>query len=249
VASVDAMPDAWRDRLDDMEDWYRVLLEQGHSAAEQSLLSDYASYAGWLRGVRGHLLDVGGGAGLAARYLGPGCEYTVLDPAGVWAEPRWQEFAASFRNEHPVHFVRGTGEAIPFGEASFDAVTAFWSLNHARDPGQCMAEIARVLRPGGNGLLVLEDMEPTWVDIATRAVRSAISRVTGKGRKPFWHQPEVGGLTATIRHKVQGKNWPLQPDHVRIRERDLRSWLAPNLIVTCREWQGGFLTYEFVRRD
>lgn len=247
MTSAGTAPDAWQDRLDDMEDWYRVLLEQGHAAAEQSLTSDYASYSTLLAALRGRVLDVGGGAGLAARYLDPACDYTVLDPAAVWEEPRWQEFAAGFRKEHKVDFVRGAGEAMPFGNACFDAVTAFWSLNHARDPARCITEIARVLRPGGTGLLVLEDMEPSWADVARRAARFAMSQVTGKGAKAYWHQPEVGGLMATLRHKLQGKVWPLQPDHVRIREQDLRSWLAPGFAITRRAWRGGFLAYEISR--
>jgi ubiquinone/menaquinone biosynthesis C-methylase UbiE len=40
-------------------------------------------------------------------------------------------------------------EALPFGDASFDAVTCRYGLMYARDPAQAMAEAARVVRPGG----------------------------------------------------------------------------------------------------
>ncbi len=44
---------------------------------------------------------------------------------------------------------RGSEGFLPFGEGSFDAVTANFVLNHVGDPAATLTEMRRVLRPGG----------------------------------------------------------------------------------------------------
>src|SRR5687768_8438205 len=123
------MDQDWGERLADMEEWYRDLLRSGRGDAEQSLLNDYRPYTTTLARLSGRILDVGGGAGLAARFLDPESDYWIIDPAAVWQEPVWDEFATGFRNLGPTpSFVIGGGEELPFDTASFDAVLAFWSL-------------------------------------------------------------------------------------------------------------------------
>src|SRR5687768_9271408 len=99
-----------------MEQWYRDLLARGPGAAEHDLAHDYAPFAGILGRLRGRVLDLGGGAGLSARYLDESCDYWVVDPAAVWEEPGWREFGERF-HRRPVNFVRGMGEALPFADA------------------------------------------------------------------------------------------------------------------------------------
>jgi len=43
----------------------------------------------------------------------------------------------------------GDGQSLPFGDASFDFVAAFHSLEHVEDPRKVLAEVLRVLAPGG----------------------------------------------------------------------------------------------------
>lgn len=241
----------WASRLSDMEEWYRTLLQDGAGRAEAALVSDYAPFQEDLGRLRGRVLDVGGGAGLARRYLHGSVEYHVIDPAPVWDEPQWRAFAEGFGGDGPaIRRHVGSGEALPFDTASFDAVVAFWSLNHAADPTACLAEMARVARPGGSLLLVLEDMEPSWRDVASFAagrVRYLLSRY----RTPFptgWGQPEISNTTQTIRTKLTGR-WPLQADHVRIDEAAFAIAAQERLHPTGRRWAGGFLTLTFCRMD
>ena len=44
---------------------------------------------------------------------------------------------------------RGIGEKLPFADNSFDIVASYQVLEHVQDPAQVMAEVARVLKPGG----------------------------------------------------------------------------------------------------
>ena len=51
----------------------------------------------------------------------------------------------------------GPLEALPVGDASFDVVTAKHTLEHTERPLEALAEIRRVLRPGGVAFLVVPD--------------------------------------------------------------------------------------------
>ena len=61
-------------------------------------------------------------------------------------------------------FVLGSAEAIPFPDATFDAVTIAFGLRNFDHRAQCLQEIRRVLKPGGT-LAVLEfavPRNPLW---------------------------------------------------------------------------------------
>src|SRR5205823_5359492 len=51
--------------------------------------------------------------------------------------------------ERSVRFVLGRGERLPFPEDAFDAVTFTYLLRYVDDPAATLAELSRVLRPGG----------------------------------------------------------------------------------------------------
>lgn len=54
----------------------------------------------------------------------------------------------------------GVGEALPFQEATFDAVISIAVLEHVRDPFACSNEIVRVLKPGGKLLCCVPFLQP-----------------------------------------------------------------------------------------
>jgi SAM-dependent methyltransferase len=89
------------------------------------------------------LLDAGCGAGLLALLAGlRGAKVAALDAAPA--------LLAIVRQRLPGADVReGDLEALPFADASFDAVTAVNSLFYAEDMAAAMREFARVVRPGG----------------------------------------------------------------------------------------------------
>lgn len=87
--------------------------------------------------------DLGCGSGVFTDLLQRhGCIATGLD-----LSPKLIEIA---RHKFPaVTFVEGDVEALPFAEASFDAVLLSGLVHHLPDPSRCAAEVFRVLRPGG----------------------------------------------------------------------------------------------------
>jgi len=57
--------------------------------------------------------------------------------------------ATATRNVPGVAFRRGDAQALPYPDASFEAVLCGYGLIHLSDPGAALAEMTRVLAPGG----------------------------------------------------------------------------------------------------
>jgi ubiquinone/menaquinone biosynthesis C-methylase UbiE len=92
------------------------------------------------------LLDIGTGTGLAVRQAAPLVERAVgvdLSPAMV---ARARELAAGIAN---AEFVEGDSEQLPFADREFTAVLCTTSMHHYPDRAGAVAEMARVLAPGG----------------------------------------------------------------------------------------------------
>jgi hypothetical protein len=58
-----------------------------------------------------------------------------------------------------------------------------------------------------------------------------------------WNQEAFVTVRDTARCKWRGA-WPLQDDHIRIRERELERWSTGRFRRVRREWLGGFLCCE-----
>jgi SAM-dependent methyltransferase len=89
--------------------------------------------------LQGNLLDVGCGEMPYRTCLPPGLSYTGIDVA--------EADAFAMRGSDAV--VSFDGISIPFGDASFENVLCTEVLEHAAHPQALIAEIERVLKPGG----------------------------------------------------------------------------------------------------
>jgi ubiquinone/menaquinone biosynthesis C-methylase UbiE/DNA-binding transcriptional ArsR family regulator len=99
----------------------------------------------------GDVLDVGSGDGAAAASLAPHCRsLTCIDTNARMievAKDRLARFPQVTTQVADVH-------ALPFTDASFDAVMMFHTLTYAEQPARAVRECARVLRPGGRLVLL-----------------------------------------------------------------------------------------------
>jgi ArsR family transcriptional regulator len=102
----------------------------------------------------GDVLDVGSGDGAAAATIAPHCRsLTCVD-----TNARLIEAASERLRRHGnVRAQVADAHALPFADASFDAVLMFHTLTYAEDPARVLGECARVLRPGGRLVLLCLD--------------------------------------------------------------------------------------------
>jgi len=70
------------------------------------------------------------------------------------------------RRQPSLPFVAGDGMHLPFADESFDAATISFGLRNIQDRMAGLAELRRVLRPGGR-LVVCEFSHPTWAPFRT----------------------------------------------------------------------------------
>jgi 2-polyprenyl-6-hydroxyphenyl methylase/3-demethylubiquinone-9 3-methyltransferase len=93
------------------------------------------------------ILDVGCGGGiLTEEFARLGCNVTGIDPS----ERSIEVARVHARQEDlAIDYVQGSGETLPFPDASFEVAYCCDVLEHVNDVGRVIAEIARSLRPGG----------------------------------------------------------------------------------------------------
>jgi SAM-dependent methyltransferase len=141
--------------------------------------------------ARGAVFELGCGGGLNQPLYDPlqVASFAGLDPSGKLLDDARAEAA---RKGWQADIRQGFGEAIPFADASFDTVVCTFTLCSVNDPGQTLAELRRVLKPGGRFLYaehgrapdakiakLQERLDPVWHKVfgnchLARPVTSAI---------------------------------------------------------------------------
>jgi len=106
----------------------------------------------------GRVLEVAIGTGRSLPF------YTVASSlTGVDLSPEMLAIARTRASERglPVDLLEGDAEALPFEDVAFDSVVCTLSLCTIPDPAAAVAEMKRVLVPGGR-LLLLDHVGSTW---------------------------------------------------------------------------------------
>lgn len=121
--------------------YYDQMRHAKESPAFSSWLHEYDRFAGK------RVLDVGCGNGyVLSRYSMAGARTTGVDltEAGVTLSRQRFQHAGL-----PGSFSQGNAEQLPFADESFDCVCSMGVLHHTPDTARAVAEVHRVLRPGG----------------------------------------------------------------------------------------------------
>jgi len=104
------------------------------------------------------IVDLAGGTGdVAALMAGPDRRVTVCDPSLAMMQ------CGQARGLQHVEWLSGSGEAIPLADNSVDTLTIAFGIRNVTHLDQALAEILRVLKPGGR-FLCLEFSRP-WAPI------------------------------------------------------------------------------------
>lgn len=133
----------------------------------------FAAYRGRVvPAAEGRVLEIGIGSGLNLPFYAPSVRHVIgLDPS--------RRLLAMARRIEPhgaraVELIEGSAEEIPLERASVDSVVTTWTLCSIPDAPRALAEMRRVLRPGGRLLFVEHGRAPEpsvvwWQDRLTPA--------------------------------------------------------------------------------
>ena len=99
--------------------------------------------------------DLGCGTGRASEAIAPFVARVIAVDASAAMLQAAKKRLQPFDN---VDLRRGDLEALPIDDALLDAATLMLVLHHVTEPARALAEVARVLKPGGR--LILVDMLP-----------------------------------------------------------------------------------------
>jgi len=108
--------------------------------------------------AKGQVLEIGMGSGLNIPFYGPGVErlYGLEPSAELRALARRRAQLAGLS----VAFLDNSAEQIPLADRSIDTVVMTWTLCTIPDAGRALAEMHRVLKPGGELLFVEHGLAP-----------------------------------------------------------------------------------------
>lgn len=109
-----------------------------------------------------HVLDIGCGDGQVSRLA------TSLGARVVGIDPTWNCVRVAHDRGQAV-FGQAEAAALPFADATFDAVVACLVFEHIRDVDAAIAEVGRVLQPGGRFCFflnhpLLQTPNSGWID-------------------------------------------------------------------------------------
>lgn len=125
--------------------------------------------------AEGRVLEIGVGSGLNLPfYRPPANEILALEPASRLVT---MARTASRASAIPITFLEASAEAIPLDVHSVDTVVTTWTLCSIPQAATALAEMRRVLRPGGKLLFVEHGLAPDegvrrWQDRLTPIWRS-----------------------------------------------------------------------------
>lgn len=118
------------------------------------------------------IVDIGSGPGLLmadlAAVVGPSGHVTGLEISDSMLAVARRRFAG-LPTADRITLVKGDAAALPFPDESFDAATSTQVYEYVPDVGQALAELYRVLRPGGRALILDTD----WASIVWNATDQA----------------------------------------------------------------------------
>ena len=162
-----------------------------------------------LRGAK-RILDVGSGAGQLAghvlKYGDPTAQLTCVDLSSEMLRRAKQRL----KSERPVYAAADLAR-LPFADGSFDCVTCGYVLEHLPDARTGLAELTRVMAPGGRMLLLTSEDTFTgaWTSrlwycrTYNRKELRAVCQELGLAWKELWFTPlhklfRAGGICVEL---------------------------------------------------
>ena len=140
--------------------------------------------------VAGRLLDAGGGTGRVSSQLRPFVDDLFISDvsAKMLQEARGKEMCCP---------VVALVEELPFPDNSFERLLVVDALHHFNNQGQAIAELVRILKPGGRLLIEEPDLNRFTVKMIAIAEKAALMR------SHFFYPSEIRDMIAAHGLSVQ----------------------------------------------
>jgi len=150
------------------------------------------------------VLDVGCGFGGTVDHVNE--RFARVDVTGLNIDSRQLEHARAHctaRGENRVAFVESDACALPFGDGSFDAVLAVECIFHFASRERFLAEVRRVLAPGGR--LAITDFVLNGARVPLLALHVAKARLSSRTPNRFYGKANAPPITAGAYAKLAKK--------------------------------------------
>ena len=150
------------------------------------------------------MLEIGAGSGQCSRWLAARGARVVATDLSAGMVRTGLRVNASLPRAGRVPFVQCDGRALPFPDAAFDVVfTAYGVVPFVADSEVVMAEVSRVLRPGGR--FVFSTTHPVrWAFPDDPGPRGLTANQSYFDRTPYVEQDDAGRATYVEHHRTLG---------------------------------------------
>lgn len=150
---------------------------------------DFGGYSGR------NLLEVGCGVGIdLSRFARGGAQVTGIDASKVAIDLAFQNFSQQGLSSR---FAVMSGEELAFPADRFDVVYSHSTLQYAADPEAVVREIHRVLRPGGEAILMVYNRF-SWLNALSKVFRVDLEHHDA----PAFHKHAIGEFRSLLRSFV-----------------------------------------------
>jgi ubiquinone/menaquinone biosynthesis C-methylase UbiE len=153
--------DSLPENLKDLEEMFRL---REHLAVVEMPLDEIEGR---------HVLEIGpGGGGHSALFQSKGARVTAADLTPERVVGTAIKLGLSDRGDGRAY--QADAENLPFHDATFDIVYSNGVLHHSQNTDRCIAEVMRVLKPGGRAILMLYSRHSSayWLNIVPRGLFS-----------------------------------------------------------------------------
>lgn len=176
------------------------------------------------------ILDLGCGTGISSRQLAKIGTVIGCDP-----DPKMLRAAKSHRNSGVKKYIQASADNLPFADATFDLIGAFQAF-HWFDDKKSIAEIRRVLKPGGLFVAISQTGNKSWGEGYRMALIKSIDREVAhfKGDKfrpreilkksgfkqiktKIWNKTEIYSVPLALNYVEAVSIWQSVPKALRAR--------------------------------
>jgi len=162
------------------------------------------------------LLEVGCGAGMdLVRFARGGANVTGIDLSKTAIDLACRNFGQSEQN---ADLRVMNGECMQFADNSFDVVYAHGVLQYTADTGKMMAEIHRVLKPGGEAIVMVYNKN-SWLSLMRKVTKVPLEHEDAPVLRKF----SIGPLRQLLR---PFQSYQIVPERFPVKTRLHSGWKA-----------------------